>query len=394
MQWHVQKLSRLGKLFGASRPAMKEVAANRGYDPMGDWSISLFPAGHHFAFTIIHDADSAYSRRLGPLFDVFDELGFKITVSVFPFWADWAENGNIWRKWNEPGDDHSRFFAPRAVPLVDEKERKFYIQLAARGHEVAMHTPSDTSSTREELIAAFEYFKQVFGRYPTVYTEHSVDTKRDAQANEGSKTNSIYYNTDLLNSYGPWVWVDDDCGVPDRRHDHFYDTLALNGSPFNALAAQRYGLTKGFVRSGKWREADGDGFLAWYSEENIDSLEENRGLALVYMHLDGKWLDSRNRKMRKPIKERLAFLASKKGWFVPAGTILDRANAIYDVKLYHSDAALKIVNTGARRIEEFTVISHRGRSLRKGDTLYKPQGEGEILLGAIRPQETLSLIII
>ncbi len=114
---------------------------------------------------------------------------------------------------------------------------------------------------------------------------------------------------------------------------------------------------------------------------------------MVYMHLDRKWLDSRNRKMRKPIKERLTYLASKKGWFAPAGTILDRANAIYDVKLYNSDAALKLVNTGARRIEEFTVISHRGRSLRKGAT-FRPQGEGEILLGAIRPQETLSLKII
>ncbi len=115
---------------------------------------------------------------------------------------------------------------------------------------------------------------------------------------------------------------------------------------------------------------------------------------MVYMHLDRKWLDSRNRKIRKSIKERLTYLASKKGWFVPAGTILDRTRAIYDVKLYHSDGALKIVNTGARRIEEFTVISHKGRSLREGDTLYKPQGEGEILLGAIRPQETLSLKII
>ena len=31
-------------------------------------------------------------------FEVFDEFGFKITVTAFIFWADWAENGNVWRE--------------------------------------------------------------------------------------------------------------------------------------------------------------------------------------------------------------------------------------------------------------------------------------------------------
>ena len=103
--------------------------------------------------------------------------------------------------------DGCEFFAPKCVPLVDDKEREFYKQLAARGHEIGMHTPSDTCNVRQDVIRAFEFFKTTFGQYPTVYAEHKVSTKKDAQAREGSKVESLYYNTDLLNSYGPWVWI-------------------------------------------------------------------------------------------------------------------------------------------------------------------------------------------
>jgi hypothetical protein len=319
---------------------------------------------------------------------MFDEIGFKITVTVFTFWADWAQNGKVWLEWKND-HDNEQFFAPNSVPLLDEKEREFYIQLGARGHEIGMHTPSETSNTREDVIRAFEYFKEVFGRYPRIYVEHAVTRNKDGQASEGSKPGSIYFNTDLLNSYGPWVWIDDDCGVPDKRDRRFFDILAVNGSPFNAVAPARYGIAKAFLRTGKWREADGDGFLAWYSEKNIDALEEQRGLALVYMHLDAKWLDVETREMRPAIKERLRYLASKNGWFIPAGVILDRLQAIHKLKLYHNERRLKLVNTGSSTIEGLTVTSNRGRGLRNLRKSWKPGRRGEMVLGAIRPGETL-----
>lgn len=369
--------NRWTRVFDVFRPAQR------------DWSISLFPDGHTFAFTIIHDADSAYSRRLSPLFDVFDEFGLKITVTAFVFWADWAKNGDIWLEWNKTACDDDTFFAPIAVPLVDEEECKFYKHLAARGHEIGMHTPSDTSDTRQDIIRAFEYFAEIFGHYPKVYVEHSGSNNKEAQANEGSDRGSIYYNTDLLNDYGSWVWIDDQCGVADTRYKPFYDILAFNGSPFYTFAAEKYGIAKAFLRTGRWKEGNGDGFLAWYSEANIDALEKNRGLALVYTHLDSKWLDTETRKMRDAIKNRLRYLASKNGWFVSAGKILDRVHAAYKIKLDCNHECLKIVNTGSERFEGLTVISHMGRSLaRIGETL-KPGRHGEIVLGTIHPGESL-----
>lgn len=379
---------RLTRLFDGFRP-MREVSSVKAYDASEEWSISPFPDGYSFAFTIVHDADAAYSRRLAPLFEVFDEFGFKITVTVFTFWADWGKNGKIWLEWKDRGNGNDIFASPHSVPLVDDKEREFYLRLEASGHEIGLHTPSDTSNTREDVIRAFEYFKEVFGRYPRVYVEHAVTRNKDGQASEGSKPESPHFTTDLLNFYGPWVWVDDDCGVPDKHEKRFYDILAVNGSPFNTVAAERYGIAKAFLRTGRWREADGDGFLSWYSEENIDALEKDRGLALVYMHLDSKWLDAETRKMRAPIKKRLRYLASKNGWLVPAGVILDRVRAVHKLKLYHTEKSLKLVNTGSGVIDGLTLISNRNWSLRSRKKHWRPGPRGDIVLGTIHPGETL-----
>ena len=355
-----------------------------------EWKISLYPNGYDFAFTIVHDADSAYSRRLAPLFETFDKFGFKISATVFPFWADWARNGEIWSEWKKPNGRDNDFFAPKAVPLTDTNEREFYKLLAGRGHEIGMHSPSDTSDTRKELARAFEYFKQVFGNYPKVYVEHSAGSNKEAQSNEGSKPTSSYYNTDLLNRYGSWVWVDGEGALTNQANPEFYDVMAANGSPFNKFALDRYGIKKGFVRTGKWKESNGNGFLQWYSETNIDSLKKNRGTALVYTHLNEKWLDPETRMMRPEIQNRLNYLASQRGWFVPAGAILDRAQLVSRLKLDYNESSLKIFNPNDERIDGLTVISARLRTLRHGKDMLKPGARGEIFVGTINPRETLS----
>ena len=101
----------------------------------------------------------------------------------------------------------------------------------------------------------------------------------------------------------------------------------------------------------------------------------------------------RNEKDAAPIENRLTYLASKGGWFVPASAILDRAQAIYRLKLDYSETFLKISNASGERIDGLTVISNRGRSLRNGKKIWSPRRTGEIVLGTILPGETLVFTI-
>ena len=359
----------------------------------GAWRLNPYPSGLAFAFTIVHDADSAYSARLAPLFEEFDRLNLKITATVFAFWADWGRNGACWEKWRQITDPRSRLLAPVAVPLVDDDERAFYLSLAARGHEIGLHTASETSDTTEETQRAFKYFTEVFGQAPTVYVEHSAESNREAQENEGANPESKYYSLGVLKSYNPWVWVDSSFSLPARSESRFYDLSAVKGGPFPELAFKRYGLTKAFMRTGKPQQADGDGFLEWYSTANIDELERNRGMALVYTHLDSKWLDEDTLRMRADICTRLRYLASKKGWFVPAGTILDRLCGMKSVALKVSRGKLEVQNRGQAAIDGVTVMSSTGLSLCGGKGVLRPGPRGDIVIGNVLPGKSLSFQI-
>ena len=94
------------------------------------WSLSPYPDGRNFAFTIIHDADDSYSKRLAALFDTFDELGLKITVTAF------VQHGNF--EFETANQKYS--------------ECRFYKRLAASGHEIRMHTPQAQHLIRDHSL--------------------------------------------------------------------------------------------------------------------------------------------------------------------------------------------------------------------------------------------------
>lgn len=354
-----------------------------------DWTLNRYPPGYKFAFTIVHDADSAYSERLRPLFEVFDQLGFKLTVTVFTAWADWAHDGAIWARWRSSTDPELTFFAPKAVPLSESAEREFYKQLAAHGHEIGLHSPSDTSDRREQVRAAFEYFNDVFGYPPKVYVEHSARTNKEALAYLGADPTSPYYCADLLKQDPMWVWIDDAGGLPGPKDERYYE-IRPNASLFNISALQRYGTTRAFMRTGKAGHADGDGFLEWYSQEHIDALERDGGIALVYMHLDAHWLDPQTRKMRAPLQDRLRYLSSKAGWFVPAGEILDRVHAVEGMRLSCDGPTLRVENANAQRVDRLVIMSRTGKSLVRDGRVLPPNASNQIVIESVRPSETLS----
>ncbi|MEO8602859.1 MAG: hypothetical protein ABI629_09800 [bacterium] len=352
-------------------------------DTGAQWRISPYPDGHPFAFTIVHDADSAYSRRLAPLFAAFDELHFKITATAFMFWADWARHGAIWSEWMSTDSAEARWRAPMAVPMEVPQEAEFYLDLAARGHELGLHTPSETSSPRVDVVRAFEAFQRLFGALPRIYVEHAAKHNKDAQDSEGSRLGSPYYNTDLLNDSGAWIWVDHWTSLTERQ-PRFYDVLDGTGSPFNTAVAEAFGIRNGFVRSGRPRQADGDGFLTWYSREHTLDLARRCGTAIVYTHLDSAWIDPQTRQLRASIRERLAFIASLNPWLVPAGCILDRFRLFTTLSLRESEDALVVTNSGDAPVPGVTLIAPAAElGLRHGARSLLPGPDRRLVIGDI-----------
>ena len=364
--------------------------------PSDKWRISTYPDGHNFAFTIVHDADSAYSRRLAPLFDTFNELGLRLTVTVFPFWAEWADGGKIWQRWSLL-EGKQRFEKPVAVPLEVEEERAFYLCLAEAGHEIAMHTPSETSSSREDIIRAFDYFRTIFGAWPKSYVEHSQANNLDAQCQKGSDPTSQYYNTDLLNRYGCWVWVDDhESGRLPAPDGGLFNILAVKSDPFSDRAMTKYGIKKGFYRCGSvpHGNADGDRFLNLYSTTNIDQLEQQRGVALVYNHLNEGWLASNGRAMRPELAERLRYLASKNGWFAPACDILDRFDRVNQLSLKVDAEKVWVSNSGENTLSGVTLLVDNHTTLIAEEGVIKPDQQGALIIGTVAAGETVPFDIV
>ena len=388
---------------------------------MAEWKISPYPEALDWAFTIVHDADDAYSARLAPLFEVFDQYQIKLSITAFAFWADWADQGRIWSRWQ----DSDSFYSPRAVPLELPSECDFYKSLVERGHEVGLHTASDSHDTREEIERAFEFFKSEFGEYPRLYVEHRDNLQN--QQFEGADPASPYFITDLLNLYKPWVWIVSPsaipyeglgryydvlshqhplCGYPlargwgilkefiktrriRRENGKLYELLRRGGTPFDRYALKKFGLCKAFRRAGRREDADGDGFVKWFQDGHLDELERRGGLAIAYTHLNTKWLEPGAPRMRDDLRDRFAAIASRNVWLATATSILDRFAAIENVHLVADDRWLKIVNANDYAVSDLTLVAPRGKQLIQDERRRAANDRGKINVGEIGRRQTL-----
>jgi hypothetical protein len=86
--------------------------------------------------------------------------------------------------------------------------------------------------------------------------------------------------------------------------------------------------------------------------------------------------------MRSDIEERLRYLASKPGWFAPAGQILDRTRAIEGIRLSCQGQVLELENCSGKRIDQLAILLPDS-----GPIAEAPR----IVVDSIGPSETLSL---
>ena len=271
-----------------------------------------YPGGKKFAFSIVDDTDNSTLANTKPVYDFLRQLNMLTTKTV----------------WILPSNDTGRW-ANRGECLQDSAYREFILDLKAEGFEIALHGIRGGNSKREEIIPALEYYKTVLGVYPKININHAVNTDNLYWGEDklgynpmkfaynlffskklyfGSDSGSQYFWGDLVQKYITYV-----------VNFSFYDINLLKINPLMPY----HDPDKPYVNY--WFHTSDGGYVTTFnnliSRENVDRLEEEGGVCLVYTHLARDFYkdDSLNAKF----KERMEYLASRAGWFVPASEILD-----------------------------------------------------------------------
>lgn len=271
-----------------------------------------FPEGKRFAFTIVDDTDLATLERNVPVYGVLFKYGLRTTKTA----------------WMLPSAELEH--APNAGDsLADPAYRDFLLELQNRGFEIALHGVRGGSSKRADVVAGFEEFNRVLGRYPTLHVNHSEN--RD----------NLYWGRDRW-SFAPLRWVysltrDDRFSGEEDGSPYFWGDLAqrhiryVNQFTFGDI--NLLNITSSFPyhlpdkkRVNYWfPTANGnnlDAFESLLSNENLDRLEREGGVCIVYTHLGSGSFNS-GAAANPRFEARIRDIASRNGWFVPATELLD-----------------------------------------------------------------------
>lgn len=271
-----------------------------------------FPDGKRFAFSIVDDTDLATVERLRPVYDVLDRHGVRTTKTVWVLEStDGAHDAN------------------RGETLRDPEYRAFIKSLQSRGFEIALHGVRGGSSLRADIRAGLDEFAREMGHYPVTHINHSRN--RDnlywgsyrfsllplrltglmmrSGASEGQDPASAHFWGDLAQKHIRYVrqFTFDEINLmrmnpsmPYRRADTPYANLWFQTS----------------------NGANLDAFEALLQAENLDRLEAEGGVCLVYAHLGAGSFNTENG-VNPRFEARIRDLVSRNGWFVPAAEILD-----------------------------------------------------------------------
>jgi len=356
-----------------------------------DYSLSPYPDGKNFAFTISDDPDANTLEKIKPVYDYLYSVGLKTTAAVWVFKAT-RTNGVPDRLTDySPGDTCER-----------EAYLDYMQKLAKKGFEIASHGPSAGNDRRDTTIRGYEKFKEHFGKYPKIYINHRENLENLYWGAKVVSENflqlflklflskaKIPYSGEIPSS--DYYWGDLIKGK--SKYVRLFGTQNINTLAFNP-SMPYHDKAKPFVNY--WFAfSDGNGvngFTNLLNKENIDKLVKERGTTIVYTHFGYPGF-SKAGKLNAKVKKCIDLVAKKKdGWFVPVSTILNRLLMMKRVKLLRNSDDLLIVNFNSQTVDGVTLI------VSPNETFYGSSGEkyyankeGEIIINKILPGDCIFL---
>jgi hypothetical protein len=297
-----------------------------------------WPDGKSFAFTMFDDTDNATVENSRPVYILLNELGIKITKSVWPLRSD-------------PADI---FFAQS---LQDDDYLDFVLELKEKGFEIGYHGARGGSNPRHISLEALDLFREKIGHDPCTYAHHAPALENLYWGRSrtqwpllgrlaeycsqhakfyGSDPNSIYFWGDLCKTRIKYV-----------RNYGFSSANLLQCDPWTPYHDPQKPFVNCWFSTNGWLNANS--IEEVLNPARFDQWEESGGLVVMGGHLgqnfshDGKVIDRVERTMR--------LLAERNGWFVPVGTLLDYICA---------QRGVHVLTSGQSRMLELRWAMHMG----------------------------------
>jgi hypothetical protein len=272
-----------------------------------------FPNGKRFAFTLVDDTDVATVANVSPMYLLLEDLGLRATKTVWPL---------------ECPEGSGDFFSSQT--LADPDYLAFALDLQQRGFEITWHGATMESSTRERTLRALARFRELFGDYPRVHTNHALNRE------------NLYWGADRVDipllkfllakvalrrqpsflghvQGSPYWWGDFCQHVRYVRNLTFSD---LNLATINP-SMPYHDPARPLVRL--WFSAsDAEGateFIELMRPEQQQKLEHEGGFCILATHLGKGYVQ--NGRVHPLVRERLEALARRPGWFPTVSELLD-----------------------------------------------------------------------
>ncbi len=271
-----------------------------------------WPDGRSFAFTIFDDTDGATVANVGEVYRLLTDLGVRATKSV------WT----------------SREKAPvktAGSTCEDLDYLAWVLGLARKGFEIGYHLNAADTSTRPETQQGLDRFNKLFGHDPYTMANHSACEE------------NIYWGADRLTGMRKTIY-----NLASGYRNSARYRGQIEGDPlfWGDLCRERIKYCRGFVCSeintlemcpfmpyhdperpyvNNWYLASEgpniESFLKLVNEKNVDRLESEGGLCILYTHFASGFQDAGVLDIR--FKTLMESLSKRNGWFVPVSTMLD-----------------------------------------------------------------------
>jgi hypothetical protein len=205
------------------------------------------------------------------------------------------------------------------------------------GFEIGYHNAAPHTCTRQEIVSSLERFRDYFGRWPTSAANHfNADALYWGSARFHPGLPRTIYDVVTLGRQrsrfqghvesSPHFW-----GDLCRQHIRYFRNLVfreintLKACPYQPYSDPERPFVNAWFCSAEG--TDCRAYVGTISEANLDRLEEEGGMCIMYTHFGKGFIQ--DGKLEPEFSRLMTRLSRRNGWFAPVTTVLDHLQQVH-----------------------------------------------------------------